>query len=484
MRLATILRPARRVVPWLVVLLLTPGRPARADGLFPAAAADTPAVADAAELMVEAYVYAYPLVLMELTRRVETNAGDGAPATATGAPMNQFAHQRALADATTTVPPRPNADLLASTLWFDVGAEPLVVTVPDAGGRYYTLPMFDLWSDVFAALGPRTTGGGLQHWAITTRGWTGMLPDGVGRIEAPTATGRIVARFRADGPADLPAVHRLQDGLAAVPLGQWGTPWTPPRGSYDPALPKQPAADQILRLSITRFFDLFTTLTVQNPPHTHDHPILQRMARIGLVPGRPFAPDQLAPDVRAALQRTPTTAGQQLFESFKRSGTRVNDWRMLLSPMGTYGTDYRRRQVVAYSALGADRSEDVLYLTTIAAGDGKPLESANRYTIRFDAAALPPAQAFWSITLYDDRHLLAMTTRKRFTIGSRDTLTRNPDGSLDLHLQSQHPGKDREANWLPTPVEGRFSLILRLYWPKAPALDGTWTPPPVVRAGE
>lgn len=477
----------------LALVVVVPRGGAATDSFFPPPAGSVAAGEDEAALAVEAYVYAYPLVLMELTRRVETNVGgDGAPAkpgtTVTGgarAPMNAFAHQRALFDATTiTAGQRPNADVLTSSLWFDVGPEPLVITIPDAGGRWYTLPMFDLWSDVFAAPGPRTTGGGPQHWAITKRGWTGMLPAGVGRIEAPTETGRILLRIRTDGPKDYPAVHAFQDGLRAVPLGHFGKAWTAPAGSYDAAIPPQAPADQILRLSTGQFFEIFGAATTRNPPHAHDRPVLDRIARIGIAPGRPFAVDQLTPGVRPHFDATRTTAGQRLFEAFKRSGTRINGWRFLGSPMGAYGVDYRRRQVVAYSALGADLGEDVLYLTTIADGDGKPLESSTRYTIHLDATTLPPADAFWSLSAYDDRQLFMPNKLQRYTIGDRNALTKNADGSVDLVLQSQHPGTaEKAANWLPIPVEGRFTLVLRLYAPKITALDGTWLPPPVTRVG-
>jgi hypothetical protein len=475
----------------LVLLATTPRAAVATDSFFPPPAGSVAADTAEAALAVEAYVYAYPLVLMELTRRVETNVGEGAPAkpavTVTGgarAPMNAFAHQRALFDASTiTAGQRPNADVLTSSLWFDVGPEPLVITIPDAAGRWYTLPMFDLWSDVFAAPGPRTTGAGPQYWAITKRGWTGMLPAGVGRIEAPTETGRILVRIRTDGPKDYPAVHAFQDGLRAVPLGHFGDEWTAPTGAFDAAIPAQGPVDQILRLSTGQFFEIFGAATTRNPPHAHDHPVLNRIARIGIAPGRPFTADQLTPGVRPHIETTRTTAGQQLFEAFKRSGTRINSWRLLGSPMGAYGVDYRRRQVVAYSALGADLGEDVLFLTTIADGDGKPLESSNRYTIHFDAAALPPVDAFWSLTAYDDRQLFMPNKLQRYTIGDRTGLTRNADGSVDLVLQSQHPGAEKVANWLPTPVEGRFTLVLRLYAPKLAALDGTWLPPPVTRVG-
>jgi hypothetical protein len=452
------------------------------------AAAPTPVplgADEAAAIGIEAYVYAYPLVLSELTRRVQTNAGDGAPTppgTMPRAPMNQFAHQRTLADDTTVEPLRPNADVLTSMLWFDVGAEPLVVTIPDAAGRYYTLPMFDLWTDVFAAPGPRTTGSGAQTFALTGPGWSGTLPAGVARIAAPTPVGWMAARIAAHGSADAEAVHAFQDGLRAVPLSRWGTPTTPPRGTFDATRPMQPPAAQILRLPSAEYFALFTTLTTANPPHPNDYPILHRIARLGLAPGTPFDHAPLAPDVRAVLLQTPRSAGQALFDAFKRAGTRLNGWRSLVTPMGAYGTDYRRRQVVAYTAFGADRSEDVYYLTTTSDAEQRPLESANRYTLHLDAATLPPVRAFWSLTAYDEQGHLPAGTRARVTIGSRDPLVKNADGSLDLYVQPATPGPEKDANWLPMPGEaGRFSLMLRLYWPEVSALDGAWVPPSVVR---
>ncbi len=438
---------------------------------------------EAAAIAIEAYAYAYPLVLTELTRRVQTNVGDGAPATAKGAAVNAFAHQRTLVDASTTEPLRPNADVLVSTLWYDVSAEPLVITIPDAGGRYYALPMFDAWMEVFATPGPRTTGGGAQTYALTAPGWSGMLPANVGRITAPTPTGWIAARIATHGSADYEAVHRFQDGLAAVPLGRFGTSAPAPHPTYDARRDMQLPAAQILRLPIAQYFGLFATLAAANPPHPTDWSVLQRAARIGAVPGRPFALERLPPDVQAVVQQTPRTAGQALFDAWKRSGTRVNGWRSMLTPMGTYGSDYRRRQVVAYSAFGAESSDDTYVLTAIVDTEGRPLEGGHPYTLHFDAITLPPVHAFWSVTAYDERQLLAPGTRPRVTIGSRDPLTKNSDGSLDLHLQSQPPPPEQAANWLPTPAAGRFSLTLRLYWPETPALDGTWLPPGVTRVG-
>ena len=472
----------RRILGAATALALTLGAAAAHAASDPVASLG---VDETATLAIEAYAYAYPLVLTELTRRVQTNAGEGAPPTAQGAPVNAFAHQRSLADATTTEQLRPNADVLASTLWFDVTQEPLVVTIPDAGDRWVAVPMFDAWMEVFATPGPRTSGGGAHTYALTAPGWSGTLPAGVERIAAPTPTGWLAARIATSGGADLAAAHRFQDGLTAVPLGRFGKEAPAPRATWDATRDMQPPAAQILRLPVAQYFGLFATLAAANPPHPTDWSVLQRLARIGVVPGKPFAPGGLPADVQAALQQTPRSAGQALFDAWKRAGTRVNGWRSLLTPMGTYGSDYRRRQVIAYSAFGAECSDDLYFLTTIADADGQPLESSQRYTLHFDALTLPPVHAFWSVAAYDDRQLLAPGKRPRVTLGSRDPLVKNADGSIDLVLQTKPPAPERMANWLPTPAEGRFALTLRLYWPETPALDGTWLPPAVTRvAGE
>ena len=472
------------------VLTLAASPASAADSILGPSADPT----ETAAIATDAYAYAYPLVLMELTRRVMTNAGEGAPAPATSlpkgkpvpakgltAPMNQFAHFRIFPDPTFTDVVRPNADTLYSSLWFDVGTEPLVVDVPDSEGRYYLLPMLDLWSDVFASPGKRTTGTGRQTYAITAPGWTGILPAGVERIAAPTSVGWIIARVQANGPDDFPAVHRFQDGLKAVPLSQWGKEYVPPAGAFDPKRDMRPPVDQIAKLQVGAFFALFAELTKANPPHAHDYPILQRMARIGLVPGKPFDLAAAPPEIRAAFQGTVMAATVKLFEGTKRAGTLVNGWRVTMNPIGTYGTDYLRRQVIAYGGLGANVIEDAMYPSTTTDGERRPLDGAQRYTIHFPAGQLPPVNAFWSITLYDERQLFAPNPMKRYTIGDRDALQKNADGSLDLYVQRASPGKDKASNWLPAPQEGRFSLTMRLYWPKPVALDGTWSPPPVMR---
>ena len=152
-----------------------------------------------------------------------------------------------------------------------------------------------------------------------------------------------------------------------------------------------------------------------------------------------------------------------------------------MTAIGTYGADYLHRAGVAFGALGANVPDDAVYPTAFADADGQPFSSEKRYILHFEKRQIPPARAFWSLTMYDERQVFTENPINRFAIGDRDRLTFNPDDSLDLYIQRESPGKDKESNWLPAPKSGSFTMNLRLYWPKAEVLDGTWTPPLVKR---
>lgn len=444
----------------------------------PAGAAEPAPVSneEAAEIAVEAYLYAYPLVIMDVTRRVTTNVETPA---GVHAPTNQFAHVRTFPNAAFTDVVRPNADTLYSSLWFDVSQEPLVISVPDSGGRYYLLPLLDLWTDVFASPGKRTTGTAAQTFAIAGPGWEGRLPEGIELVRAPTCTGWMIGRTQTNGKADYDAVHRFQDGLSAVPLSSYGKPYTPPRGKVDPKQDKSPPMEQVARMDAATFFSLFTLLTRDNPPHANDYPVLARIKRLGLEPGRPFDLAKASPQARQALEKAPAAAQQQIAAQLPRAGTRLGNWQMITPPVGTYGTDYIRRAVIAFAGLGANVSEDAIYPTTLTDSAGRPYDSAGKYVIRFPKGQTPPVRAFWSLTMYNGRQFFAANPIDRFAIGDRDKLRLDDDGSLTLYIQRDSPGRDRESNWLPAPKEGGFSMNLRLYWPMPEALDGTWMPPEV-----
>ncbi|HQS48913.1 MAG: hypothetical protein B7Y12_12025 [Rhizobiales bacterium 24-66-13] len=160
----------------------------------------------------------------------------------------------------------------------------------------------------------------------------------------------------------------------------------------------------------------------------------------------------------------------------------ANGWRTNLTAIGTYGADYLHRAGVAFGGLGANVPDDAVYPTAFADSEGRPLDGAKRYVMHFAKEQLPPVRAFWSLTMYDERQLFTENPLDRYAIGDRDKLVFNPDGSLDLYIQRESPRKDKEANWLPAPKNGAFTMNLRLYWPKTEVIEGNWSPPPVKRA--
>src|SRR5262249_3016692 len=334
-------------------------------------------------------------------------------------------------------------------LWFDVGQEPLVIHVPDSGGRYYLLPMLDLWTDVFASVGKRTTGTGEQVFAMVGPGWHGSLPAGMTAIRSPTAVGWMIGRSQTDGKGDYDRVHEFQAGLTATPLSRWGKKAaTPAAGKVDPKLDMGAPVEQVKKLDGAAFFALFTALTRTNPPHANDYPILERMARIGLVPGQPFDIGKATPEVKAALEAAPMAGMGQILAALPRTGALVNGWRLLSDPCGPYGTAYLRRAVVAYSGLGANVIQDAIYPSASRDAEGKPFDSAARYVVHFGKQQMPPVRAFWSLTMYDARQLFAANPADRYAIGDRDPLQFNADGSLDLSIHRASPRAAHHPNCL------------------------------------
>jgi hypothetical protein len=227
------------------------------------------------------------------------------------------------------------------------------------------------------------------------------------------------------------------------------------------------------------FFALFAELMKENPPHPGDAAMLARLKRIGLEPGRPFALGAAPPEARQALQAAPAEALKRIEEAFARSGTPANGWRTNLTAIGTYGADYLQRAGAAYAGLGFNLPQDAVYPTAFADAEGQPFSSERNYVVHFGKDQLPPARAFWSLALYDGKERLASNRLSRYAVGDGDKLQFNEDGSLDLYVQRESPGPDRESNWLPAPASGPFTLNLRLYWPAPEVLKGAWVPPPV-----
>lgn len=438
---------------------------------------------------VDAYVYFYPLVTMDLTRKQFTNVEPGKEWGR--GPMNTFSNVPEFPPADFKAVVRPNFDTLYSVAWLDLTKEPVVVSVPDTGGRYYLLPLLDMWTDAFASPGWRTTGTQAGNFVVTPPGWRPdlrdkliekfKLPKDTQRIDAPTPYVWIIGRTKTDGPKDYDAVHKIQAGFKLTPLSRWGKVPEKVTVKIDPSVDmKTPPKLQVDGLPAAQFFAYAAEILKLQPPHLTDQPIIARLKRIGIEPGKSFDIDKVAPAIRDGLSSAPEDAQKLMKWKVQSIAEVVNGWSMNTHTMGVYGDYYLKRAIVAQLGLGANAPEDAIYPINLADQTGKPLDGANAYKIHFDKSAFPPTEAFWSVTLYDQDGFPVENAQNRFALSSWMPFNYNSDGSLDLYFQNESPSADKEANWLPAP-KGSFNLTMRLYAPKREALTGVWSPPAVQR---
>jgi len=433
---------------------------------------------------VEAYIYGYPLVTMEMTRRVMSNVEKPE---GTRAPMGQFVRMREYPSAAFRDVTAPNADTLYTTAWIDVGKEPWVLSLPDAHGRFYLFPMLDGWTDVFQVPGKRTTGTGPQTYAITGPGWKGKLPKGVKEYKSPTAIVWLLGRIYCTGTTeDYAAVHKLQDEISLVPLSAYGRPYTPPPGKVDPSVDMKTAVrEQVNALSADEYFNLLAKLMKDNPPAAADAPMLKKMAKLGIVPGQPFDSSKLGWVAKEAFDTVPKIANEKIMLWLKE-GILAGDMKLkhgwvFTTKTGLYGVNYIQRALITAIGLGANRPQDAVYPTSEGPSILSSYTGEKKYVMHFDKGQLPPANGFWSLTMYDKDYFFVQNPINRQSISARQNLKFNTDGSVDLYIQNESPGADKESNWLPAPKD-KFILMMRLYWPKETPpsiLDGTWIIPPV-----
>lgn len=444
---------------------------------------------EAHAIAVDAYIYFYSLLSMDITRKQFTNVEAGKEAFK--GPVNTFVNISEYPPANFRGVVRPNFDTLYSSAWLDMSKEPVVISVPDTAGRYYLLPMLDMWTDVFASPGWRTTGTRAGTFLVTPPGWRPdlgdkfadefKLPKDTQRIEAPTPYVWIIGRTKTDGPADYEAVHKIQAGYKVSLLSEFGKTPKPVEVKIDPNVDmKTPPKVQVDSMAAAPYFAYAAELLKRQPPHITDQPIIAQMKKIGIEPGKSFDIGKLDPVLQRALESAPQDAQKLMAWKVPSLARVVNGWSMNTDTMGVYGNYYLKRAIVAQLGLGANLVEDAIYPLNIADESGKPLDGASKYTITFEKGAAPPVNAFWSITLYDADGFQVGNSLNRFALSSWMPFKYNTDGSLDLYFQNESPGADKEANWLPAP-KGPFNLTMRLYAPKTDALTGKWNPQPVVR---
>jgi len=359
------------------------------------------------ETAIDAYIYGYSLVLTEFTRQIMLTSEQLQA-------MNQFTHTCQLLTPDDKSVRRPNNDTLYSAAFLDLRAEPIILHVPDTTGLYYVMQIMDAWTNTFAAPGTRTTGSSARDFAIVGPDWKGQLPRPIKVIKSPTNMVWIIGRTQVKtdippegtcSPVDYTDVHAVQQQYTLTPLSQW--PGEPPTPSDCPSPIPSPFTppERVAQLTGVEFFQMLSDLMLDNPAAEQDMPALKRFEAIGFVPGAPFNPPA---EMVAQINAAPQNALLLMSDRFRTLGDTVNGWRVTLSDIGTYGTNYLNRAAVALRAPGANLPEDGFYPSTDhVVVDDTPvqLNSANRYVIHFDP--VPPVNAFWSVTVYDkDGYLL------------------------------------------------------------------------------
>ena len=424
---------------------------------------------------IQAYIYGFPLIMMDLTKEVSTavpTAGE------ISAPVNQFSVMTHYPDASFRAVARTGLDTLFAVAWADLQKEPLVLSVPDTKGRYYVIALFDYWSNVFGSIGKRTTGTGATNFLIAGPGWQGTPPAGVQQVfHSPTRFVWVNGQMQANGPADYAEVNALQKQYKLTPFSAWGRPYSPPAEVAVPAGmdTKTPPLDQVQKMDAAAYFGRLARLMKDNPPAAADGPLVGKLKTLAIQPGKDLDLNTIPPNIARGLRRA-MDAFALLEKGVKKLKTE-NGWIVMPKDMGNYGADYMTRAGIALVGLGAIQPPDVTYPTAFLDGEGKPLDAANRYLLHFDKGQTPPTKATWSVSMYDPQGFYVPNAINRYNLAAWMPLKYNSDGSLDLYIQATSPGADKEANWLPAPASGPFNLTVRDYWPTETVLDGTWKLP-------
>jgi hypothetical protein len=451
-------RPAALLVAGaLAVAACSPGGGGDGGGDSAASTTSTPpwsADMTDTELATEAYVAGYPLVVT--TRTMQRLGG------LLG--VNHLFWQNALAGPGSRVIVAPNRDTLYSIAVLDLRSEPVVLTLPAVTDRYYTYQFLDAWTDSFAYVGTRATGGRTGSWVIAPPGWDGDVPAGAEVVEAPTPQVFLLGRFLVDDEADIANVTAISRATTLLPLSAVaGTPAPP----APPPLGQPAGTAQDIPADATFFAELAGALAVNAPVTPAQRDLFARAGDLD--------PASLAAGAAAGAERITATVD-------RRGGDLVNGWSVHLD-IGTYGDDTLLRAFVARIGWGANVPAEAVYPVARVDADGAPLTGGHTYRLRFPAGGLPPVDAFWSLSVYGADMFFAEHPSGRYAVGDRTPgLVYGDDGSLELVLSATEPADPADrANWLPVPP-GPFVLMLRLYLPTDEVLDGGYDYPPVERA--
>lgn len=414
------------------------------------------------ELLEEAYLYAFPLVIMDATKTASTNtetAGNG------HAPINQFSHSKKTVDASFHTVVSPNVDTLYTQAWLDVSEEPMIYVVPEAD-RFYNVQVLDAWTNTAAVLEEPGT------YAITLDSWQGELPEGVQRVNVPTPMVWTIARVVVSGEEDLPNVHALQDKMQLMPLSAYGAEnYTAPKGTYDPSNDFVPLK-KVVAMTPKEFFDKANALMETNPPAAEDAALLERLVAIHVGPGEEFDESILGLGGGLRWKLMLLNLRTKLKKQAQNYAQKLGQWTYYGDPIGNFGTAYDYRTMVAMMGLGANTTDIAIYPKTETDITGAALDGKKTYILHFDELPSTVEDGFWSVTAYGEDDFLIDNPIDRYCLNDRSGLKQNLDGSVDIILSKDAP--EDTTNWLPV-GEGKFHLFLRIYKPDWDALS-SWKP--------
>lgn len=436
------------------------------------------------QLARDAYSFGYPLVLMETARKYAA-AASRSSSKQSKLPMYQFYHTRKVGDSRFKDLATLDNDMLYSNAWLDLSENPVVLTIPAAGKKYFVGGLTEAWTDIFAVVGTRSTGNGKQNFLISGPQWHGETPKGMKPLRSRTNLVWLPIRIYAEGGKDLPSLRTFQDGLRVTPLSLWG------KGTRATAMVdvdtrldlKQHPRDLVFEMNAEEYFRTLCALMVDNPPADMDAPLMESLRKLDIVPTKEFKFSELPLASQQALNAGVRNAKSYTLShkgSFSPQGRLVNGWTVPLERT-EFGTDYDRRAYEAYMGLGILPPQDAIFPVAFEDNKGQQLMGENSYKLTFAKNQLPPVNAFWSLTMYQLPDMAFAGNRfRRYSVGQYSSLKRNSDGSVTIYLQPNSPGRDKESNWLPSKA-GNYQLTLRLYWPKPEVLEGRWLPPVIER---
>lgn len=427
-------------------------------------------------MALESYIYGYPLVLMNVTKQNMLSSGSR---------INTFSHQLTpiTPDFNTLV--SPNADTLYSFAWLDLKKEPVVLHVPNTDGIFYSMDMLDPWTNVFKNIGTRATGSNEKNFVIAGPNWLGYAFEDVVQINAPTNNVLIIGRAQIKGKTTHEKLNEIQQKFTVSPLSMYDKPSENINRKFTgnrQETPRMSPAEIVNKMDAETFYKIMTSEMYMNRPEITDPDINKNLSTLGILPNLNFEYHNLSPDIKQALEYSISNGHRvigELIDDMYRNNN-VNGWAVIRKDIGNYGKNYNQRAAIAKILLGASLPQDILFALAFYDNDNQELNGSNNYIIHFTKDMMPPTNAFWSISLYNQNGYFAQNPINRYVIVSNSgKLTHNSDGSLDLYVQNMDPGTDKESNWLPSPEE-KFYLVLRIFSPKAQAMDEKWIPPEIM----